>query len=63
MYRLLSLLRADLVRKCGLKAICHDQRDELIELEVSSRYLRTGDTVTEIPDGYGCGAAKDVVTS
>jgi heterodisulfide reductase subunit A-like polyferredoxin len=51
-------------KMCGFKAIRHDQRDELIELEVSSVIFANGyDTVTEIPDGYGYGKYKDVVTS
>ena len=51
-------------KMCGSKAIRHDQRDELIELQVSSVIFANGyDTVTEIPDGFGYGKYKDVVTS
>lgn len=49
---------------CGSKAINHDQKDEIIKLPVSSVIFANGyDTSSSIPDGYGYGKYKDVVTS
>lgn len=49
---------------CNSKAICHEQQDEILEIDVSSVILANGyDPSSEIPDGYGYGKFRDVVTS
>ena len=51
-------------KMCGSKAIRHEQQDEIIELQVSSLIFANGyDTSSEMPDGYGYGKYRDVVTS
>ena len=49
---------------CPPKAIRHEQRDEIIELEVSSIILAPGyDPVDDIPDEFGYGTSPNIVTS
>jgi heterodisulfide reductase subunit A-like polyferredoxin len=49
---------------CTVKAIKHEQQDEIVEIEVSSVIFANGyDPASEMPDGYGYGKYKDVVTS
>jgi heterodisulfide reductase subunit A-like polyferredoxin len=49
---------------CGSRAIRHEQLDEIIEIPVSSVIFANGyDPVSDLPDGYGYGKYKDVVTS
>ena len=51
-------------KMCGFGAIRHDQRDEIIELPVSAVIIAAGyDPACDIPDGFGYGRYKDVVTS
>lgn len=49
---------------CPPKAIRHEQRDEIIELEVSSIILAPGyDPADDIPDEFGYGTSPNIVTS
>ncbi|MDS1029985.1 FAD-dependent oxidoreductase [Bacillota bacterium LX-D] len=51
-------------RVCAPKAIWHEQRDEMVELSVSSVILASGyETVKNIPVEWGYGAFPNVVTS
>jgi heterodisulfide reductase subunit A-like polyferredoxin len=51
-------------KACGFDAIRHGQRDETIELPVSAVIIASGyDPACDIPDGFGYGRYKDVVTS
>jgi heterodisulfide reductase subunit A-like polyferredoxin len=52
------------VSTCQSNAVRHDQRDEIIELDVSAVILANGYDVTKnIPAEFGYGRYKDVVTS
>ncbi|NLA84696.1 MAG: FAD-dependent oxidoreductase, partial [Clostridiales bacterium] len=49
---------------CPPKAIRHEQRDEIIELKVSSVILAPGyDPADDIPDEFGYGTSPNIVTS
>lgn len=51
-------------KECKSNAIRHQQLDETIEVPVCSVILASGfDTTNDIPDGYGYGQYKNVVTS
>jgi heterodisulfide reductase subunit A len=51
-------------KACGSNAICHEQREEIIELEVSSVILAHGfDPSDRIPEELGYARYQDVVTS
>jgi heterodisulfide reductase subunit A-like polyferredoxin len=51
-------------KTCGFDAIRHGQRDETVELSVSAVIFASGyEPACDIPDGFGYGRCKDVVTS
>jgi heterodisulfide reductase subunit A-like polyferredoxin len=51
-------------KECKSGAVCHQQLDEIVEIPVSSVIMANGyDTSPDIPDGYGYGRYRNVVTS
>jgi len=51
-------------KECKSDAVCHEQMDEIVEIPVSAVIMASGfDTSKDIPDIFGYGKYKNVVTS